>query len=64
MPSIMEGGWFSGKKTYLTVGLTVVATVIAYLFGTVSLIEGVTIIAPMVGINFARMGIAKVEKSV
>jgi len=59
MKMIFEGGWLAGNKTYVTVFLSVVGAVAAYLTGEASLMETFSVIGPMVGLGFLRGGVAK-----
>ncbi len=59
MNKIIEGGWLSGKKTYVTVFLSVAGALGAYLTGDASLMETFSVVGPMIGLGFLRSGVAK-----
>ncbi len=41
MADILNGGFLSGKKTYITAGLAVLGTIAAYLTGDLTLMQAI-----------------------
>ncbi len=61
MASITEGGFLSGKKTYLAAALVVITAVFAYLGGEMNLSDALTQAFTGGGLGFLRAGVAKAE---
>ena len=61
MASIAEGGWLSGKKTYITAAVGLIGVVAAYLTGDMGLPAALTGGWIAIQSVFLRQGIAKAE---
>ncbi len=59
LSKIFEGGFLSGRKTYLAAFGIAVSAVIAYLVGDAGLMDTLTTIGEALGIGFLRAGVAK-----
>lgn len=56
---LLEGGFLSGRKTYLAAAGVAISAVIAYLVGDVGLMDTLTTVGEALGIGFLRAGVAK-----
>lgn len=56
-PSVAEGGFLAGKKTYVTAIVAILGAVGAYLTGDLSLIEMIQVAVPAVMAACVRNGI-------
>ncbi|GAF69460.1 unnamed protein product [marine sediment metagenome] len=54
--------WLQGKKTYLVVAAAVIAAIIGYLNGELTIVQGVGAILAALGLGSARSAIGKVGK--
>jgi len=59
MANLLEGGFLSGKKTYIASLVVIVTAVAAYLTGEAGLTETINAIALGGGLGFLRAGVAK-----
>lgn len=55
--------WLSGKKTYLTVAVAVLASIAALASGEITVGEAVVAILNALGVGALRAGVAKAEKA-
>ena len=56
--SVMSGGFLSGKKTYITAILGILAAVGAYLMGGMNLVEMLQTAVPLAAVGFLRAGVS------
>jgi hypothetical protein len=59
LSKILEGGFLSGRKTYLAAIGIAVSAVIAYLTGDAGLMDTLATLGEAMGIGFLRAGVAK-----
>jgi len=59
MANIVQGGFLSGKKTYIVMIMGVLGAVASYLMGDLTLMEAFPIILGSLGLGTLRAGIAK-----
>lgn len=59
LSKLFEGGFLSGRKTYLAAVGIAVSAVIAYLVGDVGLMDTLATVGEALGIGFLRAGVAK-----
>ncbi len=57
--SIINGGLFKGKKTYITTGVGIISAIGAFFVGDLGLIDLLQTVFPLAGIFFLRSSIAK-----
>ena len=55
--TVMGGGWFKGKKTYVTAILGILAAVGAYGLGEMNLVEMLQTAVPLAAMGFLRAGV-------
>jgi len=55
--TVMGGGFLSGKKTYITAVLGILAAIGAYLAGDMSLVEMLQTSVPLAALAFLRNGV-------
>lgn len=57
MEDILNGGFFKGKKTYITSAVGIVTAIGAYLVGEMALSELIQTVFPLLSIIFVRSSI-------
>ena len=62
MASIMEGGFLSGKKTFIVSAVGAIGAVAAYLTGEMGLMEALPLLLGALGLGTIRDAISKLTK--
>ena len=55
--NVMSGGFFKGKKTYITAILGIATAIGAYLTGDMNLVEMFQTVVPLAAVGFLRAGV-------